>query len=123
VDSAHQQELPLRTIPFTDVHRGVHGAFQEASYTEAGKFVAHQAVLATITYRLRTYRSDDVAFIPPDRFRKRKSTCANQADGGTDKGSDGAFAHWVLLHVANLISGRREHRKPDWRVFEQHRLC
>jgi hypothetical protein len=60
-------------------------------------------MVGPVVYRLLAWKVDNVALVPPDRFRKRTSTCANQADSGTDNRSDEALAHWVLLQVADLI--------------------
>jgi hypothetical protein len=56
-----------------------------------------------VAYRLLAYGANNAAFIPRDCFCTRKSVCANQAEGGAHKGRDEAFAHWVLLLVADLI--------------------
>jgi hypothetical protein len=103
VDSAAQQKRSLMTIELADAGRCVHSAFQEAIHTEAGILDAHKDMPVRVAYRVLACRADNAAFIPPDRFRKRKSTCANQAENGADKRSDEAFAHGVLFPVADLI--------------------
>ena len=77
VDPAGIKKHSLGTIPLTDRGPRVHSSFQEAIHTEAGKLVARKAMPSPVAYGLLASGADKAAFIPPDRFCERKSTCAN----------------------------------------------
>src|ERR1700712_6066314 len=99
MESPAAQESYLGTIQFADARCRVHIAFQQSVDAETGIFEEQKRMLVAVPYRHDVWCIEHVAFIAPDRVRRRASGCAGRAQDGTDNHSGEALAHGASSSV------------------------